>query len=134
MSEPIEVTVGNEIVATISSEVVAEVGEEFVKAVLYRKVGIEAKLLMEKQAAYGPRNIANPPTGITPQVALLVRINDKLQRLSQLLSTNIRKPQGSESRGDSWLDGANYFTIGGMLDVDRTWPGSARAADDGRVG
>lgn len=122
MSQSVEVSINGTSILSLPSSLVQDVGEDFVQAVLYRKVAIEARLLMEKQAAYGPANIANPPSGITPQAALLVRINDKVQRLGNLLFGDVSKPVGSESRADSWPDGANYFTIGGMVDVDRSWP------------
>ena len=122
MSQSVEVSVNGVPILNLPDTLIQDVGEDFVHAVLYRKVAIEAKLLMEKQAAYGPANIANPPSGITPQAALLVRINDKVQRLGNLLFGSVAKPVGSEARADSWPDGANYFTIGGMVDVDRTWP------------
>lgn len=122
MPNGIEVSVNGVPILNLSESLVQDVGEDFVQAVLYRKIAVEARLLVEKQAAYGPANIANPPSGITPQAALLVRINDKVQRLGNLLFGDVSKPVGSESRADSWPDGANYFTIGGMVDVDRTWP------------
>ena len=122
MSQQYEVSINGTPLLTIPTELVQSVGEDFVYAVMKRKVAVEARLLIEKQAAYGPANIANPPSGITPQAALLVRINDKVQRLGNLLFGSVSKPVGSESRADSWPDGANYFTIGGMVDVDGTWP------------
>lgn len=122
MSQQYEVSINGTPLLTIPTELVQSVGEDFVYAVMKRKVAVEARLLIEKQAAYGPANIANPPSGITPQAALLVRINDKVQRLGNLLFGDVSKPVGSESRDDSWPDGANYFTIGGMVDVDGTWP------------
>jgi len=122
MPDGYEVSINGTPILNIPLPLVQDVGEDFVHAVLRRKVAIEAKLLIEKQAAYGPSNIANPPSGITPQAALLVRINDKVQRLGNLLFGDVSKPVGSESRADSWPDGANYFTIGGMVDVDESWP------------
>jgi len=122
MSQQYEVSINGTPLLTIPTELVQSVGEDFVYAVMKRKVAVEARLLIEKQAAYGPANIANPPSGITPQAALLVRINDKVQRLGNLLFGSVSKPVGSESRAESWPDGANYFTIGGMVDVDGTWP------------
>lgn len=93
----------------------------FIDEVISRKMD-EARVLVEKQQAYGPYNIARPPNGVTPQIALVVRINDKLQRLGTLLSSGNANPTGSEARRDTWGDGANYFTIGGMLE-DGVWPG-----------
>jgi hypothetical protein len=122
MTDAVEVTINGVTILTLPPSVVESVGNDFVVSVLHRKVTVEARLLIEKQAAYGPANIANPPSGITPQAALLVRINDKVQRLGNLLFGDVSKPVGSESRDDSWPDGANYFTIGGMVDVDGTWP------------
>ena len=100
---------------------VEAVGDDFITEVIRRKLA-EARVLIEKQEAYGPYNIARPPNGITPEVALVVRINDKVQRLGTLLTAGNANPTGSEARSDTWGDGANYFTIGGMLE-DGKWPG-----------
>lgn len=106
---------------SISDAVAEAVGPGFIEAVAAAKLA-EAELLIEKQAAYGPNNIARPPHGITPQAALLVRINDKLQRLGNLLERDVTSPEGSEARADTWIDVANYGTIGRLVE-DGGWPG-----------
>lgn len=118
--------------AELPDDIVDRVGVDFIDAVLAVKVR-EARVLIEKQAAYGPYNIARPPHGISPQVALTVRCNDKVQRLGTLLSADDATPAGSESRADSWGDLANYGSIGTMVE-EGTWPGLdrpiGRAFDD----
>ena len=105
----------------LSDRIIREVGEDFIRAVLDTKL-TEAGVLIEKQAAYGPMNIARPPHGISPQVALAVRINDKVQRLGTLLSAGDTAPAGSESRLDTWGDVANYASIGTLVETGQ-WPG-----------
>lgn len=107
--------------ATITDDVYGRVGAQFVTDVLQAKLA-EAVVLIEKQAAYGPYNIARPPHGITPAVALAVRINDKVQRLGTLLAADDAAPAGSESRFDTWGDISNYGTIGGLVEGG-AWPG-----------
>ena len=97
------------------------VGEQFVLDVLDLK-SHEALVLVEKQFSYGPHNIGRPPSGVSPETAVLVRLNDKLQRLGTLLSSGTAQPPGSESRLDSWGDLSNYGTIGTMLELG-LWPG-----------
>ena len=105
----------------LKHDTVSRVGETFVTDTLDVKLR-EAELLIHKQSAYGPHNIGRPPHGIAPEVALVVRLNDKLQRLSTLLAASDGQPRGSESRLDSWLDVSGYGTIGTLLETGR-WPG-----------
>jgi len=105
----------------IDSGTADRVGEPFIERVLDAKLA-EAAVLIEKQAAYGPHNIGRPPHGISPQVALVVRINDKIQRLGSLLSAGTTQPAGSEARVDTWGDIANYGTIGTLVETGQ-WPG-----------
>ena len=112
---------GASVTEEVSHDTAARVGAGFIYDVLVAKLA-EARVLIEKQAAYGPYNIARPPHGITPEVALAVRINDKVQRLGTLLTADDAAPAGSESRLDSWGDIANYGTIGTLVEEGR-WPG-----------
>lgn len=82
----------------------------------------ELDVLLQKQRDYGPFNIARPPSGITPEVALAVRINDKLQRLGNLLAAGYGP--SNESLADTALDIANYGTILSSV-LEREWPGLA---------
>lgn len=112
------------VMAEIDDATWDRVGETFVRDVLAAKLN-EAVVLIEKQAAYGPYNIARPPHGISPQVALAVRINDKVQRLGTLLAADDDTPAGSESRYDTWGDLANYASIGTLVEAGQ-WPGLDR--------
>lgn len=109
---------------TLDAETIRGIDHSFLYAVYAAKLD-EALVLIQKQQAYGPNNIARPPSGITPETALLVRINDKLQRLGNLLSSDNDSPPGSEPRLDSWGDLSNYGTIGGLVDRG-LWPGLDR--------
>lgn len=113
-----------EVALHVDGALVEQVGEKFVSDVLATKMD-EALVLIQKQAAYGPDNIGRPPHGISPEVALVVRSNDKMQRLGTLLSSGNAQPPGSESRLDSWGDLANYGSIGTMVETGR-WPGLRR--------
>lgn len=93
--------------------------EAFTLEVVDRKIA-EAIVLLEKQLDYGPHNIGRPPSGITPEVALIVRMNDKLQRAGNLTATG-RDPAVAESLSDTAGDFANYGTIFGMV-LDGVWP------------
>lgn len=118
MAEPIR---NAEIDIVFDFDHVERVGEQFIADVLRAKAE-EAKVLVLKQAAYGPDNIGKPPHGISPEVALTVRINDKVQRLSTLLTAGDSQPAGSEARTDTWGDIANYGTIGTLVEAG-LWPG-----------
>ena len=69
-----------------------------------------------KQASYGPYNIANfGPRGV------IVRINDKFQRLIRLVWDGRRNPIHDETVQDTWMDLANYAVYGLMLERG-LWP------------
>ena len=106
---------------SLDPAVVKAVGETFILDVVGLKTH-ETLVLVEKQFSYGPHNIGRPPSGVSPETAVLVRLNDKLQRLGTLLSSGTAQPPGSESRLDSWGDLSNYGTIGTMLELG-LWPG-----------
>lgn len=75
------------------------------------------QVLVKKQQDYGPRNIADAPGG--PINGLLVRMNDKMERLKNLYYSD-SEPQ-NESLEDSFLDLANYAVICLMVQRGR-WP------------
>ena len=66
------------------------------------------RVLLAKQADYGPGNIAK-----FGELGVLVRASDKVERLTNLLQSG-REPN-HESLDDSWLDLANYGLIGLMV-------------------
>lgn len=72
-------------------------------------------LFRRKQADYGPCNIA-----MAGERGVVVRLNDKIQRLSWLLNGSAEP--ANESIRDSWLDIADYGIIGLLLH-DAKWPG-----------
>ena len=76
------------------------------------------EVLVKKQLDYGPGNINNSPGG--PINGILVRMNDKMERLKHLLYHADGEPQ-NESIDDSFLDIANYAVIA-MMVRQGTWP------------
>lgn len=70
------------------------------------------ELLVKKQLDYGPKNIANAPGG--PLNGLLVRMHDKMARLSHLIYEVKDTPQ-NESIEDSFVDLLNYSAIALMV-------------------
>lgn len=75
----------------------------------------QVTLLDKKQQDYGPRNISD--FGL---VGVVIRMNDKMQRLKRLVGSKRRKPR-NESVRDSLQDISNYGIIGQMLE-DGRWP------------
>lgn len=67
-----------------------------------------------KQYDYGPGNIAG-----FGEVGVLVRLNDKIERLKNLMLNN--KEINNESVYDTWLDIANYGLIG-LMCKENLWP------------
>ena len=65
--------------------------------------------MVAKQRDYGPGNI-----GQFGELGVLVRTNDKMERLKNLLYVNPGEAQ-NESLDDTWLDLANYGLIGLMV-------------------
>lgn len=65
--------------------------------------------MITKQGDYGPGNIAD-----FGELGVLVRANDKVGRLRNLLYENPNNPS-NESLDDTWLDMANYALIGLMV-------------------
>lgn len=76
-------------------------------------------ILAEKQQDYGPLNISLAPGG--PLNGLLVRMNDKMQRLINLTYNSSGKPN-NEAIADSYADLANYCIIS-MMVLDGVWKG-----------
>lgn len=66
------------------------------------------KLLVDKQRDYGPKNIT-----MFGEFGVLVRANDKLQRLINLIQNN--KEPKNEAIEDTWADLRNYSQIALMV-------------------
>ena len=77
-----------------------------------------ANILGSKQLDYGPGNINNAPGGAMNGV--LVRMNDKMERLKNLVYHSEGEPQ-NESIDDSLVDIANYAVIA-MMVRRGSWP------------
>lgn len=88
------------------------------------KVMLEcAKLFDRKQADYGSRNIAGWPTKELNIFGVAVRLNDKIQRLANLVQKQIKGTAGprveDESLEDTARDICNYGAIMELLITDR---------------
>lgn len=70
-----------------------------------------AKTLASKQRDYGQNNILGCPVG--PEMGLVVRLFDKLNRLANLYKTG--NQPSNESLEDTWKDIMGYGMIGMML-------------------
>jgi hypothetical protein len=81
-----------------------ETFQEGVEAVM----GELEHLMISKQKDYGPGNIMS-----FGEFGVLVRVNDKIERLKNLLKEG--KTPKNESVEDSWKDIANYAIIALML-------------------
>ena len=83
------------------------------------KLALEGvKLLDKKQLDYGPKNIAAFEDNNMNLLANTVRMNDKVQRLLNLISNRVKNPHTepqNESIEDSFADLANYAFIGNLL-------------------
>ena len=66
------------------------------------------ELLKMKNKTYGDKNIAK-----IGKPGVLVRIEEKVERLKNMLENNI---QDAETREDTWKDIAGYAIIGIMLE------------------
>ena len=86
-------------------------GEEIIR------VALECIELFDlKQQDYGSSNI-----GISGEVGVQVRLQDKVSRMRHLLEKRMREPDmkvNNESLGDTYQDVANYGMIGMLLDRD----------------
>jgi len=74
------------------------------------------KLLDCKQLDYGSKNISDFGT-----VGVIIRMNDKFQRIKNLVSTNRRKRAINESILDTFRDLSNYSIIALLLE-NKKWP------------
>jgi hypothetical protein len=73
---------------------------------------VEAILLFEKkQLDYGPNNISD-----FGEFGVLVRLNDKVNRLKNLFDTKVEAK--NESIADTWKDITNYGLIGLMCHLN----------------
>ena len=70
-----------------------------------------AELLKAKNRTYGDKNIEK-----IGKRGVLVRLEEKLERLKHMLEHNM---QDTESREDTWKDIAGYAIIGIMLEHGR---------------
>lgn len=77
-----------------------------------------ADVLVSKQLDYGPGNINNAPG--SAMNGILVRMNDKMERLKNLVYHSDGEPQ-NESIDDSLIDIANYAVIA-MMVRRGSWP------------
>lgn len=75
------------------------------------------QVLVSKQRDYGPHNIGRAPGG--PINGLLVRMNDKMERIKNLYYGNTDAQH--ESLEDSFVDIANYAVICLMVQRGK-WP------------
>lgn len=71
-----------------------------------------------KQLNYGPGNIA-----ALGQIGVVLRMNDKFERLWNYHVLGITPPEGTEGNRDAWLDMLGYGLIGVLLE-DGHWPGA----------
>ena len=67
-------------------------------------------LLVKKQRDYGPGNIL-----AFGELGILVRLNDKIERLKHLQATGKLNEPANESVTDTWMDIASYAIIALML-------------------
>lgn len=80
---------------------------------MFARISSEAiALCCAKQRDYGPGNI--PAFG---ELGVLVRLNDKVERLKNLINSG--KEPTHESLEDTWVDLINYAMIG--IAVRRGW-------------
>jgi hypothetical protein len=90
---------------------------EFFAETVHEYFRLNAELLLSKHKDYGPKNISSAPGG--PINGLRVRLHDKLARINHLIDSG--KDPENESLRDSFIDLANYATIG-LLVLDNKWP------------
>lgn len=100
----------------VPDDLINTIGVDFVNSVIEHKTH-ELIVLCEKQADYGPDNIARCPIG--PVNGLIVRLFDKISRLAHLTSSS--SAPKNEALADTGLDIANYGTIVSMV-LTAQWP------------
>ncbi len=98
------------------SDTIADLSPSHVDIILdFFNYQIDAlEVFIHKQYDYGPMNIA-----YFGNIGVLVRLNDKIERLKNLILNN--KEVNNESIYDTWLDIANYGLIGLMCE-EKLWP------------
>lgn len=74
------------------------------------------KLWKDRQKKYGPKNIAK-----TGEVGILIRLNDKIERLNNLIINRKGEEANDEAAVDTWLDAADYPIICLMV-LYGLWP------------
>jgi hypothetical protein len=83
----------------------------------FLRVACANTLLMDrKQRDYGPRNISGFGT-----FGVLVRMNDKMERLKTLFGSGRKKKAQNESIVDTLRDVSNYPIIALLIELGR-WP------------
>lgn len=86
-------------------------GKEFLRIALEN-----VKLMDNKQIDYGSKNISGFGT-----FGVVVRMNDKFERIKNLFNSGRRKKSVNESILDSFRDISNYSIIALMLEA-KLWP------------
>lgn len=82
----------------------------------FLKIALQNAILFDrKQSDYGPRNISK-----FQSYGCIVRMNDKVERISNLMGQKRRKPR-NESVEDSLRDISNYAVIALMCENGQ-WP------------
>jgi len=107
----------------LSSAVVASLGIQTTmgKEALIESLGC-ISLFDQKQQDYGPKNIAAFEDKTMNMLATTIRLNDKVQRLLNLLQKQAKDPSASpknESIRDSARDVSNYGLILALLERDK---------------
>ena len=83
----------------------------------FLRIAMANALLMDrKQIDYGPGNISAFQT-----IGVIVRMNDKMERLKTLHKGGRRRKAQNESLMDTFRDISNYGIIAMMLELNR-WP------------
>ncbi len=83
----------------------------------FLRVAMANAILMDrKQQDYGPGNISS-----FGMFGVVVRMNDKMERLKTLLGKGKRRRASNEPITDTFRDISNYGSIALMLDLER-WP------------
>tara|TARA_R110000751_G_scaffold243784_1_gene343926 strand:+ start:845 stop:1201 length:357 start_codon:yes stop_codon:yes gene_type:complete len=107
----------------LSSAVVASLGIQTTmgKEALIESLGC-ISLFDQKQQDYGPKNIAAFEDKTMNMLATTIRLNDKVQRLLNLLQKQAKDPNATpnnESIRDSARDVSNYGLILALLEGDK---------------
>ena len=79
-----------------------------------------AQLFDKKQHDYGPDNISQ-----FGDLGVLIRLNDKIQRLKNLMLSGEQPQFSAETFTDTWMDVSVYGVIG-LMCLDGSWPNAYR--------